>query len=98
MPKQRCYNNSWCFLRQKIPVKVYKLFISLSVFFILLSFETSSVQQKRQKPESSCVSVKSDWSMDPPYGFKSGDTQSDLRYIISIKVMLIVFDILLNCY
>ncbi|XP_039540929.1 NACHT, LRR and PYD domains-containing protein 3-like isoform X2 [Pimephales promelas] len=39
----------------------------------------SSVQQKRQKPESSCVSVKSDRSMDPPIVFKSGDKRPDPR-------------------
>ncbi|KAK2904636.1 hypothetical protein Q8A67_006435 [Cirrhinus molitorella] len=39
----------------------------------------SSVQQKRSEPESSCVSVRSDWSMDHPIEFKSGDTKTDLR-------------------
>ncbi|XP_077077526.1 NACHT, LRR and PYD domains-containing protein 3-like isoform X5 [Siphateles boraxobius] len=39
----------------------------------------SSVQQKSSNPESSCVSVKSNWSMEPPIAFKSGNTQSDLR-------------------
>ncbi|CAM4548218.1 unnamed protein product [Leuciscus chuanchicus] len=33
----------------------------------------SSVQQKRSNPESSCVSMKSNQSMDPPIKFKSGD-------------------------
>ncbi|XP_077077516.1 NACHT, LRR and PYD domains-containing protein 3-like isoform X2 [Siphateles boraxobius] len=40
----------------------------------------SSVQQKSSNPESSCVSVKSNWSMDPPEAFNSGDTQSDLSF------------------
>ncbi|XP_067306941.1 NLR family CARD domain-containing protein 3-like [Pseudorasbora parva] len=36
----------------------------------------SSVQQKRSdSPEPSCVSLKSDWSMDPPPLLKGGDTQ-----------------------
>ncbi|XP_051717755.1 NACHT, LRR and PYD domains-containing protein 3-like [Ctenopharyngodon idella] len=39
----------------------------------------SSVQQKRSNPESSCVSVKSNWSMDEPIVFKSEDTRPDLR-------------------
>ncbi|XDV33257.1 hypothetical protein PO909_003735 [Leuciscus waleckii] len=33
----------------------------------------SSVQQKSSNPESSCVSMKSNWSMDHPIEFKSGD-------------------------
>ncbi|XDV40957.1 hypothetical protein PO909_009928 [Leuciscus waleckii] len=43
------------------------------------SLKTSSVQQKRSKPESSCVSMKSNCSMDDPINFKSGDKRSDLR-------------------
>ncbi|KAL1276737.1 hypothetical protein QQF64_036360 [Cirrhinus molitorella] len=38
----------------------------------------SPVQQKRSEPESSCMSMKSDKSMDQPLMFYSGDTQSDL--------------------
>ncbi|XP_067222382.1 NACHT, LRR and PYD domains-containing protein 3-like isoform X2 [Chanodichthys erythropterus] len=38
----------------------------------------SSVQQKSSKPESSCVCMKSDCSMDPPLKFKSGDKWPDL--------------------
>ncbi|XP_026121216.1 NLR family CARD domain-containing protein 3-like isoform X2 [Carassius auratus] len=38
----------------------------------------SSVDQKRSE-ESSCVSVRSDRSMDPPILFKSEDTKTDLR-------------------
>ncbi|XDV32830.1 hypothetical protein PO909_003531 [Leuciscus waleckii] len=39
----------------------------------------SSVQQKRSdSPEPSSVSMKSDWSMDPPPQIKSGDTQANL--------------------
>ncbi|XDV33210.1 hypothetical protein PO909_003720, partial [Leuciscus waleckii] len=37
----------------------------------------SSVQQKSSNPESSCVSMKSNWSMDPPQHFKSGDKRPD---------------------
>ncbi|KAG1925547.1 hypothetical protein F2P79_025468 [Pimephales promelas] len=40
----------------------------------------SSVQQKSSNPESSCVSVKSDRSMDHPLAFKSGDKRPDLSY------------------
>ncbi|XP_048015972.1 uncharacterized protein LOC125248296 [Megalobrama amblycephala] len=42
--------------------------------------ECSSVQQKNSNPESSCVSVKSDRSMDPPPKFKSGDKRPDLSF------------------
>ncbi|XP_039540936.1 protein NLRC3-like [Pimephales promelas] len=38
----------------------------------------SSVQQKSSNPESSCVSVKSDHSMELPIRFKSGDKRPDL--------------------
>ncbi|XP_065138213.1 uncharacterized protein [Paramisgurnus dabryanus] len=34
-----------------------------------------SVHQKRSDPEPSCVSMKTDLSMDPPVNFKSKDTQ-----------------------
>ncbi|XP_048046154.1 protein NLRC3-like isoform X2 [Megalobrama amblycephala] len=37
----------------------------------------SSVQQKSSNPESSCVSLKSNCSMDEPMKFKSGNTQPD---------------------
>jgi len=46
----------------------------------------SSVHQKRSDPEPSCVSMRSDASMDQPVKFKSEDTQHDLRYYISIKI------------
>ncbi|XP_048016519.1 NACHT, LRR and PYD domains-containing protein 3-like [Megalobrama amblycephala] len=41
----------------------------------------SSVHQKRSEPESSCVSMRSDGSMDRPIDFKSGDTQTDLSSV-----------------
>ncbi|XP_051717668.1 NACHT, LRR and PYD domains-containing protein 3-like isoform X3 [Ctenopharyngodon idella] len=40
----------------------------------------SSVQQKSSNPESSCVSVKSDRSMEKPPVFKSGDKRPDLSF------------------
>ncbi|XDV32862.1 hypothetical protein PO909_003555 [Leuciscus waleckii] len=40
----------------------------------------SSVHHKRSEPESSCVSMRSDASMIRPVDFKSGDTQTDLRF------------------
>ncbi|XP_052421338.1 NACHT, LRR and PYD domains-containing protein 12-like [Carassius gibelio] len=40
-----------------------------------------SVDQKRSEAESSCVSVRSDRSMHPPLGFKSGDTKTDLSSV-----------------
>ncbi|CAM4550171.1 unnamed protein product [Leuciscus chuanchicus] len=40
----------------------------------------SSVQQKRSdSPEPSCVSMKSDWSMDHPPHLKGEETQPNLR-------------------
>ncbi|XP_059372591.1 NACHT, LRR and PYD domains-containing protein 3-like isoform X10 [Carassius carassius] len=41
----------------------------------------SSVDQKRSEAESSCVSLRSDASMDHPMHFKSRDTQTDLSSI-----------------
>ncbi|XP_048036310.1 NACHT, LRR and PYD domains-containing protein 3-like [Megalobrama amblycephala] len=41
----------------------------------------SSFHQKRSEPDSSCVSMGSDKSMDPPLKFKSGDTQTDLSSV-----------------
>ncbi|XP_048018096.1 NLR family CARD domain-containing protein 3-like isoform X2 [Megalobrama amblycephala] len=41
----------------------------------------SSVQQKSSNPESSCVSVKSDRSMDDPPTLKSGDKRPDLSSV-----------------
>ncbi|XP_067219721.1 NLR family CARD domain-containing protein 3-like isoform X2 [Chanodichthys erythropterus] len=41
----------------------------------------SSVHQKRSEPESSCVSMKSDTSMDHPIEFKSGDTLTGLSSV-----------------
>ncbi|XP_048046163.1 NLR family CARD domain-containing protein 3-like [Megalobrama amblycephala] len=41
----------------------------------------SSVQQKSSNPESSCVSMKSYCSMDPPLKFKSGNTQPYLSSV-----------------
>ncbi|XP_048034870.1 protein NLRC3-like isoform X2 [Megalobrama amblycephala] len=38
----------------------------------------SSLKQKSSNPESSCVSMKSNRSMDPPLKFKSGDKRPDL--------------------
>nr|XP_021326741.1 protein NLRC3-like [Danio rerio] len=40
-----------------------------------LSTGCSSVHQKRAEAESSCVSMKSDWSMDRPIQFKSENTR-----------------------
>ncbi|XP_050958672.1 protein NLRC3 [Labeo rohita] len=40
----------------------------------------SSVQQKRSEPESSCVSMRSDTSMNQPLDYKSEDTKTDLRH------------------
>ncbi|KAL1261226.1 hypothetical protein QQF64_009053, partial [Cirrhinus molitorella] len=46
-----------------------------------ISPECSSVQQKIIEPEPSCVSMRSDWSMDQPVSFKSGDIQPDLSSV-----------------
>ncbi|XP_071398313.1 NLR family CARD domain-containing protein 3-like isoform X3 [Centroberyx affinis] len=36
-------------------------------------------QQRPDSPEPSCVSMKSDWSMDPPYYFKDGHHSAEQR-------------------
>ncbi|XP_059418603.1 NACHT, LRR and PYD domains-containing protein 12-like isoform X4 [Carassius carassius] len=41
----------------------------------------SSFHQKRSEAESSCVSMRSDWSMDHPVDFKSEDTQTYLSSV-----------------
>ncbi|XP_043088622.1 LOW QUALITY PROTEIN: NACHT, LRR and PYD domains-containing protein 3-like, partial [Puntigrus tetrazona] len=41
----------------------------------------SSVHQKRSEAEPSCVSMKSDWSMDEPMKFKSEDSQPGLSSV-----------------
>ncbi|XP_056330045.1 NACHT, LRR and PYD domains-containing protein 3-like [Danio aesculapii] len=38
----------------------------------------SSVHQERSEPEPSCVSMRSDQSMDPPKHFKNGDNRNEL--------------------
>ncbi|XP_056612998.1 protein NLRC3-like isoform X3 [Triplophysa dalaica] len=43
--------------------------------------DLGSVDQMRSDPEFSCVSMKSDASMDQPLNFKSGDTRPDLRSV-----------------
>ncbi len=60
----------------------------MSMYFVeygkgltLISLCYSSVHQKRSEAEFSCVSMRSDASMDYPMKFKSGDTKTDLRYI-----------------
>ncbi|XP_050960284.1 NACHT, LRR and PYD domains-containing protein 12-like isoform X2 [Labeo rohita] len=40
----------------------------------------SSVQQKRSEPETSCVSMRREASMDQPLDYKSEDTTTDLRH------------------
>ncbi len=41
----------------------------------------SSVHQKRSEAEFSCVSMRSEASMGCIIKFKSGDTETDLRYV-----------------
>ncbi|KAK9961840.1 hypothetical protein ABG768_007240 [Culter alburnus] len=43
--------------------------------------EYSSVDQERSEPEPSCVSMRSDVSLEQPRNFKSGDTQTDLSSV-----------------
>ncbi|XP_053179078.1 NACHT, LRR and PYD domains-containing protein 12-like [Scomber japonicus] len=38
-----------------------------------------TLRRKLDQPEPSCVSMKSDWSMDPPYNFKDGRHSDDHR-------------------
>ncbi|XP_016419581.1 protein NLRC3-like [Sinocyclocheilus rhinocerous] len=41
----------------------------------------SSVHQKRSEAEPSCVSMRSDWSMEPPMKFNSGDSLAVLSSV-----------------
>ncbi len=50
----------------------------------------SSVHQKRSEAEFSCVSMRSDASMNQPIDYKSEDTKTDLRSNISVKDYLIM--------
>ncbi|KAA0701763.1 NACHT, LRR and PYD domains-containing protein 10 [Triplophysa tibetana] len=43
--------------------------------------QSSSVHPKRSDPEPSCVSMKSDRSMNPPLKFKNDDTKPDLSSV-----------------
>ncbi|XP_067307906.1 NLR family CARD domain-containing protein 3-like [Pseudorasbora parva] len=47
----------------------------------VIQMKKTSVQQKSSNPESSCVSMKSDWSMGHPIKFKSGDKRPDLSSV-----------------
>ncbi len=55
-------------------------FVEYDKGLTLISLCYSSVHQKGSEAEFSCVSMRSDRSMDPPIVFKSGDTKTDLRY------------------
>ncbi len=50
----------------------------LSVSLISLCY--SSVHQKKSESEPSCVSMRSDESLDHPIDFKSDDTRFNLKY------------------
>ncbi len=58
--------------------------------FTLFSLYYSSVQQKRSEAESSCVSMRSEASVNQPLDYKSEDTKTDLRYNTSVKDYLIM--------
>ncbi len=55
----------------------------LSVSLISLCY--SSVPQKKSEPEPSCVSMRSDHSLDRFFDFKSDDTRFNLKYYIFCK-------------
>ncbi len=65
-------------------------FVEYDKGLTLISLCYSSVHQKRSEAESSCVSMRSDASMNQPIMFKSGDTKTDLRSNISVKDYLIM--------
>ncbi len=56
-------------------------FVEYGKGLTLISLCYSSVYQKRSEAEFSCVSMRSEASMNDPIVFKSGDTKNDLRYI-----------------
>ncbi len=65
-------------------------FVEFGKGFTLISLCYSSVHQKRSEAEFSCVSMRSDASMDLPIELKSGDTKTDPRSNISVKDYLIM--------
>ncbi|KAL1273556.1 hypothetical protein QQF64_026370, partial [Cirrhinus molitorella] len=46
----------------------------------------SSVQQKKSEPEPSCVSMRSDWSMQHPIFFKNDDTRFNLKSVVTKSI------------
>ncbi len=82
-------------------------FVEYGKGLTLISLCYSSVHQKRTEPESSCVSMRSDGSMGHPIKFKSGDTNTDLRYVfmfsagqrlIASKIKVFVYIIYMCVY
>ncbi len=65
-------------------------FVEYGKGLTLISLCYSSVHQKRSEAESSCVSMRSDASMNQPIDYKSEDTKTDLRSNISVKYDLIM--------
>ncbi len=65
-------------------------FVEYGKGLTLISLCYSSVHQKRSEAEFSCVSLRSEASMNQPIEFKSGDTKTDLRSNISVKYDLIM--------
>ncbi len=62
-------------------------YISVDVNKLSCLLNYSPVQQERSdSPEPSCVSMKSDWSIDPPPEIKGGDRQS-VRYTASYDIV-----------
>ncbi len=73
----------------------------MSGVFFLKMFRYSSVHQKRSEAEFSCVSMRSNRSMEHPIEFKSEDTKTDLRYAFMFsasKIKVFVHIILLYNY
>ncbi len=65
-------------------------FVEYGKGLTLISLCYSSVHQKRSEAEFSCVSMRSDASMNHPIDYKSEDTTTDLRSNISVKYYLIM--------
>ncbi len=52
----------------------------------LISLCYSSVHQKKSEPEPSCVSMRSDQSLDRFFDIKSDDTRFNLKYYFFCKI------------
>ncbi len=79
-----------CSLQRLFKLYMNMYFVKYGKGLIIISLCYSSVHQKRSEAEFSCVSMRSDASMNQPIDYKSEDTKTDLRSNISVKDYLIM--------